>query len=177
MPNIISKGKVVADTWLPVEVDQTIGALPFPLPGGDLLLPLAVWRDHSLELLARANPSAGRLGVRLEGNEDPASVAADLHHFALVAVHFPQFGDGRGYTLGRLLRERYGYRGELRATGDVLRDNLFYLAQCGFDAFELAESADLEAALGSLKDFSESYQTSAAQPEPLFRRRVSGTAA
>ena len=169
MPNIIKNGKVVADTWLPV--DAVDGALPDPLPGGDLLSPLALWRAHSAELLAHASLSGGRLGVRVEGHDDPEAIAADLPHFTLIAVHFPQFGDGRGYTLARLLRERYGYRGELRAVGDVIRDNLFFLAQCGFDAFELAAAADLEAALASLTDFSESYQTSAAQPQPLFRRR------
>lgn len=175
MPNIIKNGKVVADNWLPVEAVD--GALPEPLPGGDLLLPLAVWREHRPRLLEVANISGGRLGVTLEGHDEPAAIAGDLKYFALIAVNFPQSGDGRGYSLALLLRERYGYRGELRATGDVIRDNLFYLAQCGFDAFQLAGSTNLEAALASLADFSESYQATAAQPLPLFRRRLAGAAA
>jgi len=89
-----------------------------------------------------------------------------------VAVHFPQFADGRGYSLGRLLRERYGWRGELRAIGDVLRDQLFYLTRCGFDAFDLREDQDLQAALSAFDDFSESYQTAVDQRQPLFRRRI-----
>jgi uncharacterized protein (DUF934 family) len=172
MPNIIRNGKVVADTWSPIEAAG--GALPDPLPDGDLIVPLAVWFARRSELLVHAKASGRLLGVLVAGQDDPDSFAGDLPHFALIAVHFPQFGDGRGYTLARLLRERFGYRGELRAVGDVIRDNLFYLAQCGFDAFELAAPADLEAAVKSLADFSESYQTSAAQPQPLFRRRLSG---
>jgi uncharacterized protein (DUF934 family) len=172
MPNIIRNGKVVADTWSPIEAAD--GALPGTLPAGDLIVPLAAWLAHRTDLLAHAKASGQRLGIRVVGQDDPDSFAGDLQHFALIAVHFPQFGDGRGYSLARLLRERFGYRGELRAVGDVIRDNLFYLAQCGFDAFEIAAPADLEAALKSLADFSESYQTSAAQPQPLFRRRLSG---
>jgi uncharacterized protein (DUF934 family) len=175
MPNIIRNEQVVADNWSAVEA--AAGALPDPLPGGDLLVPFAAWTAHRAELLAHAQRLAWRLGIRVEGNEDPNAFAADLGHFALIAVNFPQSGDGRGYTLARLLRERFGYRGELRAVGDVIRDNLFYLAQCGFDAFELAATADLDAALASLADFTESYQTSVAQPQPLFRRRLSGAIA
>jgi uncharacterized protein (DUF934 family) len=172
MPNIIKNGKVVADTWSPI--DAVDGALRHPLPAGDLIVPLAVWSAHRSEVLAHAEASGQRLGLRVVGQDDPPGFAPDLQHFALIAVHFPQFGDGRGYSLARLLRERFGYRGELRAVGDVIRDNLFYLAQCGFDAFELTAAADLEAAAASLADFSESYQTTALQPQPLFRRRLSG---
>jgi uncharacterized protein (DUF934 family) len=89
----------------------------------------------------------------------------------LIAVNFPQFTDGRGYSIARLLRERYSWRGELRAIGDVLRDQLFYLARCGFDAFMLREGQDAQAALAAFNDFSEGYQASVERPQPLFRRR------
>jgi uncharacterized protein (DUF934 family) len=173
MPNIIRNGKIVTDNWSLVDsAGNTLSAfLTATLPAGDLLLPLAAWREGRLQLIAHAGITGAKLGVMLEGNDDPAAVASDLQHFALVAVRFPQFGDGRGYSLARLLRERYGYRGELRAVGDVLRDNLFYLAQCGFDAFDLGSAADPGTALASLSDFSESYQATVAQPQPLFRRR------
>jgi uncharacterized protein (DUF934 family) len=94
-----------------------------------------------------------------------------MRHFALVAVNFPQFTDGRGYSSARLLRERYGWRGELRAIGDVFRDQLFYLARCGFDAFALRQGEDAQAALAAFDDFSDAYQTAADRPLPLFRRR------
>jgi uncharacterized protein (DUF934 family) len=172
MPNIIRNAQVVADNWS--LVDPADGALPDPLPGGDLLVPLAVWQAHRARLLAHARKLAWKVGIRVDGNEEPAAFAADLEHFSLIAIRFPQFGDGRGYSLARLLRERYAYRGELRAVGDVIRDNLFFLAHCGFDAFDLNAGTDLQAALASLSDFSESYQTSVAQPRPLFRRRLAG---
>jgi uncharacterized protein (DUF934 family) len=87
-------------------------------------------------------------------------------------VNFPKFNDGRGFSIGRLLRERYGFRGELRAIGDVLRDQLFFLARCGFDAFALRDDQDVDEALGAFADFSEAYQPALDQPVPLFRRRL-----
>lgn len=109
--------------------------------------------------------------LRLEPADDPAAAAGRLAGVARVEVHFPAFTDGRGYSIARLLRERHGYAGELRAVGDVQRDQLHYLARCGFDAFLLREGEDAEGALAALAGFSEAYQASAAQPQPLFRRR------
>jgi uncharacterized protein (DUF934 family) len=109
--------------------------------------------------------------VRLEPTDDPASIADRLGRVARVEVNFPKFGDGRGYSIARLLRERYGYKGELRAVGEVVRDHLFYMESCGFDAFLLREGEDPVEALSGFEDFSEAYQASAARPVPLFRRR------
>jgi uncharacterized protein (DUF934 family) len=134
---------------------------------GDVIVPLKRWVEERDTLTARA----GRIGVLLDGNDDPADVAEDLRLFGVVAVDFPRFTDGRGYSTGRLLRERYGWRGEMRAVGDVQRDQLFYLARCGFDAFVLREGEDPVVALGALDDFSERYQGAVDQPVPLFRRR------
>jgi uncharacterized protein (DUF934 family) len=114
-------------------------------------------------------PSSKERVVRLEPADDPAAVA--LAGVTRVEVNFPKFGDGRGFSIARLLRERHGYRGELRAVGHVTRDLLFFLERCGFDAFELREGEDPREALASFEDFSESYQASVAQPVPLFRRR------
>ena len=120
-----------------------------------------------------ANPSPPDAGevLRLEPGDDPASVAARLGSVARVEVNFPSFTDGRGYSIARLLRERHGYRGELRAVGDVQRDQLFYLARCGFDAFLLRDGQDAGESLAALNDFSEAYQASVERPQPLFRRR------
>ena len=109
--------------------------------------------------------------LRLEPADAPESLAERLGGVARVEVNFPSFTDGRGYSIARLLRERFGYRGELRAVGDVQRDQLFNLARCGFDAFLLREGEDAPAALGALRDFSEAYQASIERPLPLFRRR------
>ena len=117
------------------------------------------------------SPEAGEV-LRLEPTDDPAAVAERLARVARVEVHFPKFGDGRGFSIGRLLRERYGYSGELRAVGHITRDHLFFLESCGFDAFELREGEDPHAALAAFDDFSESYQASPKRAQPLFRRRL-----
>jgi uncharacterized protein (DUF934 family) len=167
MALIIKHQQVVADTWRPLRpaADGTPPQIPL---AGDIIVPLALWLGHSDVLLLRA----GKLGVWLDSHEDPALIADDLRHFALVAVNFPRFTDGRGYSIARLLRERYGWRGELRAIGDVGRDQLFYLSRCGFDAFELRAGQDPQAALSAFHDFSDAHQTSADRPLPLFRRRL-----
>jgi uncharacterized protein (DUF934 family) len=116
-------------------------------------------------------PSPDERVVRLEPADDPAKVAGELASATRVEVNFPKFGDGRGFSIGRLLRERYGYRGELRAVGQITRDHLFFLESCGFDAFELREGEEADEALAAFGDFSESYQASPARPAPLFRRR------
>ena len=110
--------------------------------------------------------------VVLEPTDDPRSLAERLPGLKVIAVNFPKYGDGRGYSIARLLRERYGYKGELRAIGVVARDHLQLMAQCGFDAFQLREGEDAEAALAAFGEMSEAYQATAAQPVPLFRRRV-----
>ena len=107
----------------------------------------------------------------LEPTDDPALVAGAVGIAGVIAINFPKFGDGRGYSIARLLRERYGYKGELRAVGEVARDHLHAMAQCGFDAFQLREGEDPQEALEAFGDFSDSYQATAARPEPLFRRR------
>lgn len=138
-----------------------------PLPAGPLVVPLAAWREKRAELVARPDP----VGVWLKPDDDPAQIAADLAHVALVAVHFPKLADGRGYSTAFLLRTRHGYKGELRAIGDVGRDQLFLLKRCGFDSFALAPHRDPEAAVAGLNDFSLRYQGSVDDPFPLFRKR------
>jgi len=156
----------VTDPWSLLKPPDD-GSLPSVPPSGDIIVPLALWRQRRDELLAR--PS--RLGIWLDSNEDPAAIAEDLRLFGVVAVRFPKVIDGRGYSIAYLLRERYGWRGELRAFGDIWRDQLFFLASCGFDAFALREGEDPREALAAFGDFSETYQGSVGQPLPLFRRR------
>ena len=110
--------------------------------------------------------------VVLEPTDDLRALAERLPGLKLIAVNFPKYSDGRGYSIARLLRERYGYKGELRATGVVARDHLQLMAQCGFDSFQLREGEDPQAALAAFGDFSEAYQATAEQPVPLFRRRA-----
>ena len=111
------------------------------------------------------------LGVWLEPDAEPGDIAADLEHFSIVAVNFPKWGDGRGYSTATLLRRRYGYRGELRAFGDLGRDHVFMLARVGFDSIRLGDRHDPHAALAAFHDFSLRYQGAVDDPVPLFRRR------
>ena len=131
----------------------------------------ALIRQRRVVTESSPSPDEGQV-LRLEPTDDPAAVADRLAHVARVEVHFPKFGDGRGFSIGRLLRERYGYKGELRAVGPLTRDHLFFLESCGFDAFELRDGEDPHAALAAFDDFSEAYQASPARPLPLFRRRA-----
>ena len=163
MAQVIKHRAVIQDNWLLLE-PGAIGALPF---SGDVIVPLDLWTGERETLAFRL----GRIGVWLDADADPATIAQDLARLDVIAVRFANFTDGRGYSIARLLRERYGYRGELRAIGDVLRDQLYYLSRCGFDAFALRADQDLGQALAALDDFSEAYQASVERPEPLFRRR------
>lgn len=157
-------GSVVDDPWTTVDTCEALHLLPNDRA---VLASHAVWASERDRLLARPGP----LGIRLEPQDDPGSIAADLSRLSLVAVHFPKFTDGRGYSIARLLRERYGYRGRLRAVGDVLRDQLFYMLRCGFDSFEMKHLEQLDDALTAYRDFSDAYQTSVERTVPLFKRR------
>jgi uncharacterized protein (DUF934 family) len=168
MAQVIKHRAVIQDSWQLLE-QGAIGALPF---SGDVIVPLKLWAGERDALSFRL----GRVGVWLEADADPAAIAPDLARLDLIAVRFASATDGRGYALARMLRERYGYRGELRAMGEVLRDQLYYLSRCGFDAFALRADQNAAQALAAFNDFSEAYQVSAAQPQPLFRRRLNGNA-
>ena len=166
MALIIKDRNAVTDPWLRLELAADGSFPPLP-PAGDIIVPLAVWQGQRDKLLARP----ARLGVWLDSHELPEAIADDLRLFGVVAVNFPKFTDGRGYSIARLLRDRYSYQGELRAIGDVFRDQLFQLASCGFNAFALREGDDPQDALSGFGDFSETYQATVERPIPLFRRR------
>ncbi|MSP81453.1 MAG: DUF934 domain-containing protein [Alphaproteobacteria bacterium] len=142
---IIKGGAIVADDWS----HGTAEAIP---DAGDVIVPLAVWRERRGELAGR------RVGVRLEPTDDPAQLEGDLNDLPLVAIAFPKFTDGRAFSLARLLRERHGFRGELRAVGDVLRDQLAFMARCGFNAFEVRADKNLEDALNAFTEITVTYQ-------------------
>ena len=163
MPTLIKHQKLAADDWKLIQEGDAFPA------SGDVIVPLSLWLAKREILLARI----GRTGVWLKPDDEPAVLATDFAVLPLIAVHFPAFTDGRGYSTARLLRERYGYTGELRAIGDVLRDNIFYLSRVGFDAIALREGEDAKEALSAFKDFTEAYQISVERPQPLFRRRLS----
>ena len=161
---IILDRRIVDDPWQIVLVGQAIPQ------DGDLVVPLDAWLSRRDALQGRS----GRTGVWLKPDDEPAELAAHIASLPLIAVQFPQFADGRGYSTARLLRQRHRYQGELRAIGEVLRDQLFYLARVGFNAFEIAAGKSIEDALAGLGDFSDAYQGAVDQPLPAYRRRPEG---
>jgi len=161
MGKVIIDGAIVDNEWARLEAD----ALEAGLPDGKVIVPLAYWQENRDTLMTR-----GDVAVWLAPGEEPKDLADDLSALSLVAIHFPAFKDGRGYSYARELRTRFAFKGEVRATGDVLRDQLFYLARCGFNAFEVREDRSIEEALQGLKDFSVTYQGDVNEPRPLYRR-------
>lgn len=170
MPKIIRNGEIVDDQWITLGPEDA-APIPSATEAPFLMVSLKVWQAQRDALLARD----GQLGLLLETNDEPAPIGADVARFDVIAIHFANFTDGRGYSLGRLLRERYRYSGELRAVGDVLQDQLFYLKRSGFNAFAIRADKSIDAALKSLNDFSETYQGAWDQPLPLFKRRATSS--
>jgi len=163
MPKLIKDRVVAVDRWTLLRDAASLADLT---ANGPVIVPLALWRAERAALLARGN-----VGVWLAPDDEPADVAGDVAALPVIAVDFPKFVDGRGYSIARLLRERYGDHGELRAIGDVLRDQLYALAECGFDAFSVREDRDPHDALLGLRDFTGLYASTARHPQPWFRRR------
>jgi uncharacterized protein (DUF934 family)/rhodanese-related sulfurtransferase len=161
MPTLIDRTGTLVNRW--IQVDTNAAQVPVESPA---LVPLAVYREDPAGWRARR----GDLGVLLSAQDDPLEIADDLERLSLVAVDFPSFTDGRGYSTGRLLRDRYQWRGELRAVGDVLRDQLQLLARCGFDQFALGDGIDINQALAAFSDFDEPYQADALANAPFERR-------
>ena len=145
---LIKHGQLVADEFIAVADDEALPA------EGAVLVSLARWQAERAALLERGLP----VGVRLKSDQSPELIADDLDRVSLVALEFPQFRDGRAYSYARMLRERYGYEGEVRAVGDVLMEQLHFMVRTGFDAFELAGDDPLGQYETAMADFSIWYQ-------------------
>lgn len=157
---LIKDARLVADPWHRLADDE---AVPNDRPV------IVSWKRFQTERaawIARGQP----LGVRVPPEVTADAIAAELPHFALVALEFPKFTDGRAFSTARLLRERHGFKGELRAVGEVLRDQLLFMARCGFDSFEIAD-ARAAGALHAFREITVAYQPAADGATPAFRRR------
>lgn len=170
MALIIRDRRIVEDDWRTLDE-----AAPLPA-SGKLIVPWSRWQAEAAALKAR-----GDVGVAIPPTLEASELATELPFLGLVAVPFrfiqpkPEGGrtfDGRGYTQARALRERFGFRGEIRAVGDVFRDAMYYMHRCGVNAFDLKPGQDLEDALQAFGDFSLGYQGAADDPTPIFRRRI-----
>jgi uncharacterized protein (DUF934 family) len=146
---IIKDKHIVDDTWQHIGDDEKI-------PAGDVTLSLARWQLEKHALLHHA----GQMGVRLNSTDDVAVLADDIKRLALIELEFADFADGRSFSQAWLLRERFGYNGELRAIGNYMPDQAFYLARVGVNAFQPEKFADLPVMLAKLNEFSVHYQRS-----------------
>ncbi|MBE0484828.1 DUF934 domain-containing protein [Marinobacter sp.] len=168
MPDVIAaNGTVRNDSWVLVARPAEGDSLDIPADQ-PALIPADLW-------LAGYEHFAGRedIGVWFDSHNEPELLAGKVDQLPLIAVNFPRFVDGRGYSIARLLRERFGYTGELRAVGDVLLDQLQFMKRCGFDSYVLRADKDSSKAAQCLNFFSQGYQAATDTDQPLFRRRAS----
>ncbi|MCH8237596.1 MAG: DUF934 domain-containing protein [Proteobacteria bacterium] len=158
---LLKDGKLIDDPWVHVADEVAVPA------SGPVIVGLKRWRAERETLLKRADP----VGVRLQSDHTAGDVAEDLEHLGVVALAFPAFTDGRAYTNARRLRERHGYTGEVRAIGNVLRDQYLFMGRCGFDALEVKEGEteqDWQRATGVITVF---FQPAADGRETVMQRR------
>jgi uncharacterized protein (DUF934 family) len=159
---LLRDGVIIDDPWVAVADDET---LPEAKP---LLVSLARFEAERAALVARAVP----LGVKVANTVDVARLAPDFGTLGLVALVFPKFNDGRAFSQARILRERYGFKGEIRATGAVLRDQLLFMQRCGFDAFEIVNPDAVTAWRAALAEIQVFFQPTGdgRVTAPLLRR-------
>ena len=158
---LLKDGKLIDDPWVHVADEVAVPA------SGPVIVGLKRWRAERETLIKRADP----VGVRLQSDHTAGDVAEDLEHLGVVALAFPAFTDGRAYTNARRLRERHGYTGEVRAIGNVLRDQYLFMGRCGFDALEVKEGEteqDWQRATGVITVF---FQPAADGRETVMQRR------
>jgi uncharacterized protein (DUF934 family) len=170
---IILDKKVVSDDWQTLRLvtpeGETLSPESVEIPAGNVLVPLQVWKLQRSQLLARLHGQQN-IGVWFASDEQAKLLGEDIALFSILAIDFPKFTDGRGYSIAYNLRTRFVFKGQLRALGDVLRDQLFFMQRVGFNAFEVRADKNIHDALKSLSDFSSPYQTSVDEKNPLFRR-------
>jgi uncharacterized protein (DUF934 family) len=165
MRKIIKDKHIVDDHWNVLKLSEGDSPDTITVPAGHQIVPLRVWLAQRTTLATRKD-----IGVWLASDERAEQLKEDIASLSLIAVDFPAFSDGRGYSIAFNLRSRLGFDGEIRAIGDVLRDQLFYMQRVGFNAFATREDRSIEDALKGLTDFSDVYQTSWDQKTPLYRR-------
>lgn len=154
---LLKDGKAVDDSWIAVADGE---AIPADRPA---ILPLERWKAERDALRGHNAP----LGVRLESGDKVEDIADDLGRLALVTLDFPKFQDGRAFSSARILRERHGFKGELRAVGNVLRDQFLFMRRCGFDAFEVADAAAAETWRRAIAEITVAYQPAADDLTPV----------
>lgn len=165
---LIKDGKEVENQSVYLAGDAPLDGLDELNAGQGVTVNLSVFLNDFETLRSQNRP----IGVRLAPDDDPEKLEPFLDSIALIEVDFPKYTDGRGYSQAQLLRRRYGYQGELRAVGHVLRDQIFYMNRSGFDAYG-TERAALSSVIEALAEYSEVYQPAANDRVSVFRKRHS----
>jgi uncharacterized protein (DUF934 family) len=160
---VIKDKSVIDDEWSLIrELDDSA-----PIPEGSVILPFSFWQTNR-DLLLKSKKNHA---IWIDGSIETESLLDDLESFSIIALNFPTSKDGRSYSHARLLRERYGYKGELRAIGDVLQDQLFFMERCGIDCFQIRDVKNIEQALSGFEGFSVCYQAAADDAIPIHKQR------
>jgi len=160
-PCLILDRRIAANDWTALADDAV------PPASGKVIVSLKRWRAEREALAA----SGLTLGVRIPNTEDVTTLAAEVTGLPLIALEIPKFSDGRAYSQARVLREHYGYQGEIRALGDVLHDQLFHMSRCGINAFELRADQDPQDCLRAFGDYDLAYQHGADRLGTVWERR------
>jgi len=158
MPKLIKNGNILSDEWKTLTLAKVDTPQTVKLPVGPVLVPLAVWKTRRTELVHREYEHGWPLGIWIAAEEGAELIGQDIDDFTVIAIEFDRFSDGKSYSTARVLREIYGYTGELRAIGDVPRERLIYLYQVGFNAFEVQPNHKNETVL------SEFFRNAVSQP-------------
>jgi uncharacterized protein (DUF934 family) len=158
---IIKGGHIVEDHWTHLDDEHA------PQAGSSATLSL----DRLDSLADGERQGLSQLGVRIGPDEDVNRLKAHIQRIALVVLTMNPFTDGRSFSQARVLREQLGFQGEIRAAGDFLRDQMYYLHRLGVDSFEFAEGTDLQDRLKAFSEFTVTYQAAQDEPQPLYRRR------
>lgn len=158
---LLKSGQIVEDTWVHLDDEQVVPAR------GDVIVSLERWFNEDETLRIRD----GKIGIRLRNDQSPAQVADDLDAIDIFVLEFPKYTDGRAYSAARLLRDRYGFEGEVRASGDVLIDQYGMMQRCGFNAYEIGNCADIAAWQAAEKRISSHYQPAADGAAAIWAKR------
>ncbi|MBN4053732.1 DUF934 domain-containing protein [Haliea sp. AH-315-K21] len=166
MPKLIKDGALIENNWRLIDKETGIDSLG-SIDNKQLIVPVKLWLENK-ELLSQYKDT---IGIWFDSDENPALLDDDANNFPIIALNFPSFRDGRSYSHAAILRQQQNFKGDMRAIGDVRRDQVSYMLSCGFSSFLIPDDMDATVLLTGFHDFSENYQSTVTKPTPLFRRR------
>ena len=164
-PILIKNNQIVKDEWVLISQEEIFDENKY-CEEQNLILPLSFWLTNRSFFIQHSN-----IGVWINSDEDPSRIGSDCNQIPLIAINFPIFTDGRGYSAAKILRDNFNFRGELRAIGDILCDQMYFYRKCGFTSYSVRGDTDPKKAIRSLNDFSMNYQAVSDHNQPIFHKR------